>query len=391
MRALSVLMHCVYYPPEIGGLESHVSHLCEALVRMGHQVRIVTSRSQPGLPRHETVNGVEIWRTWLPARHTPGWAAHALASLPIMARLGAEADVVHAQDIASVPPGMVARRRRGAPLVVTWHTSHFLRRANSPLWAPVFRHFISTADYNLAASREIADVAEALAPGTPVEALTNGVETDEFAPGPASLPPTGAGRQRIIVPRRLFEKNGVEYFVRALPLLDASIDAVIVGDGPERARLEQLAHELGVRGRVEFLGARPNDEMPGLLRSASLAVFPSLMEATSVAALECLSCGVPVAASRVGGLPEIVDDMVGGLFEPANPGDLARVVNGLLARADLHALGQAARRRVVDHWSNRRLAERHVEIYQSLLRPSPHRRSPVQLDPADGGPRAMPN
>lgn len=368
-RPLSVLMHCVYYPPEIGGLESHVAHLCQALVQMGHQVRIVTSRSQPGLPRHEVVEGVEIWRTWLPARNTPGWAAHALASLPIMTQLAAEADVIHAQDIASVPPGILARQRRRAPLVVTWHTSHFLRRADSPLWAPVFRHFIATADYNLAASREIADVAERLAPGTRVEALTNGVETERFCPGPAAMSPPEPGRQRVVVPRRLFEKNGVEYFVRAMPLLDTSIDAVIVGDGPERARLERLAADLGVAARITFLGARPNHEMPGILRSARLAVFPSLMEATSVAALECLSCGVPVAASRVGGLPEIIDAEVGGLFEPADPEDLARVVAGLLAEADLPALGQAARRRVVDHWSNRRLAERHLAIYQSLVHP----------------------
>jgi glycosyltransferase involved in cell wall biosynthesis len=91
------------------------------------------------------------------------------------------------------------------------------------------------------------------------------------------------------------------------------------------------------------------------------------MEATSVAALECLSCQLPVAASRVGGLPEIVDDSVGGLFEPGDPEDLARVVNGLLAREDLAELGRAGRIRVQTHWSNRRLALRHVEIYEALL------------------------
>lgn len=173
-----------------------------------------------------------------------------------------------------------------------------------------------------------------------------------------------------MVPRRLFQKNGVEFFVRALPRIveRVPVEAVLVGDGPERGRLEQLAAELGVTGRIRFLGARPHAEMPGLLASADLAVFPSLMEATSVAALECMACELPVAASRVGGLPEIVDEEVGALFRPADPEDLARVVVGLLGRDDLPALGVAARRRVTERWSNDRLAARHLDIYEALTR-----------------------
>jgi len=87
-----------------------------------------------------------------------------------------------------------------------------------------------------------------------------------------------------------------------------------------------------------------------------------------VAALECRYCEIPVAASRVRGLTEIVDDRVGALFEPADPGDLARTVVGLLERSDLRELGAEGRRRVVDHWSNARLARRHAEIYEDLAR-----------------------
>jgi len=117
---------------------------------------------------------------------------------------------------------------------------------------------------------------------------------------------------------------------------------------------------------LSFLGARTHEEMPGLLCSGELAVFPSLMEATSVAALESMACGLPVAASRVGGLPEIVDDEVGTLFPPADPDALARAVVGLLERGDLAALGARARERVVERWSNDRLVERHLEIYREL-------------------------
>lgn len=367
---MNILMHCAYFPPEVGGLESHVYYLCRALAEKGNRVTMVTSLSRPGLPAHEVMDGVEVWRTWMPSRNTVGWAAFGLGSIPRFRALARDAEVLHAQDIASVLPAMAARRMRGAPIVTTYHTSHFLKRADSPFWRPVFRTFLEAADHNLAASTEIAQVGESIAPGVRVEPLTNGVETSFFQRVPASLPPAEEGRRRLIVPRRLFHKNGVEYFVRALPLIAGRVDveAVLVGDGPERGRLEALAGELGVAERIRFLGARPNTEMPGLLSSAELAVFPSLMEATSVAALECMACELPVAASDVGGLPEIVDDGVGGLFRPGDPEDLARVVVALLEGGALPGLGAEARRRVVERWSNARLAARHLEIYEDVIR-----------------------
>jgi glycosyltransferase involved in cell wall biosynthesis len=195
------------------------------------------------------------------------------------------------------------------------------------------------------------------------------VETSVFHPVEATLPPPREGRRRIVVPRRLFEKNGVEYFIRAMPRVveEVDVEAVLVGDGPEREALERLVGDLDLADRVRFLGAATHEAMPGILSSADVAVFPSLMEATSVAALECLACGVPVAASRVGGLPEIIDETVGTLFQPADPEDLASRLTVLLRREDLVEMGRLARQRVIDRWSNTRLAERHIEIYEELI------------------------
>jgi glycosyltransferase involved in cell wall biosynthesis len=373
---LRILQQCIYFPPEVGGLESHAYYLCRELVRQGHFVTMVTSRSRPELPDRENMDGIDVVRKWFPERRTPaGWIAHTLTTVPHYMRLAKRADILHAQTFASAVPGMLAKRRHRVPLVLTLHTSHFLRLAQRPRWQPILRRIIRSADWLLAASEEIRDVALGLYPHPRAEALTNGVDTEMFAPladagdGDAWRHPQGT-RPRIIVPRRLFEKNGVEYFVRALPLIrrELEVEAVLVGDGPERPRLEAIAAELGAGDAIRFLGNRPNDRMPGLLSSADIAVFPSLMEATSVAALESMSCGLPVAASRVGGLPEIVDESVGTLFEPADPASLADAVVALLRRPDLAAVGAHARARVVAHWSVERLARRHLEIYHTLLR-----------------------
>ncbi len=364
---MKILFHCVYFPPEVGGLESHVYYLARAMVRRGHEVSVVTSRSQPDLPLEEVMDGIRVYRTWFPSRNPLGWVAHSLGSLSRTRKLAPKAEILHAQAFPSILPMSLGRGRSDIPLVATFHTSHFLTRAAKPVWRPILGKLVGTPDFSLAASQEIADVAMGLAPGVQVEALANGVETDVFR----RIEPTlSAGeRPRILIPRRLFHKNGVEFFVRALPeiLRSVDVDAVFIGDGPEGPGLKALTEELGVSHRVTFLGKQDHASMPGLLSSGDLAVIPSLMEATSVAALESMACELPVLASNVGGLPEIIDDRVGGLFEAGNPGALARTVIETLEAGNLPELGRAARIRVKEMWSNDRLAERHLEIYTDLL------------------------
>jgi glycosyltransferase involved in cell wall biosynthesis len=373
---MNILMHCVYFPPEVGGLESHVYQLCRWFVRHGHQVGVVTSRSLPEMPSYEDMDGIRVWRTWFPSRNPTGWALHSAGSIPRLVRQAREADVVHAQAFASVLPGVMARRRHGTPLVTSFHTSHFLRRAERPGWKGVLGRLVRASDYAMAASVEIAEVAEGLAPGVRVEPFTNGIDTEEFRRTEPTLPPPAGGRRRVIAARRLFEKNGVEFLIRATPIMAESVDVevVLVGDGPERDRLEALTVELGVQDRVRFMGKRPNTEVPGLLSSAEIAVFPSLMEATSVAALEAMSCELPIAATRVGGLAEIVDEAVGAHCRPGDPTDLARAVVSLLERGDLREMGARGRARVEERWSVDRLGERHLEVYEMVIEARGRRR-----------------
>ncbi len=365
---MKVLQQCVYFPPEVGGLESHCYYLCKELVRLGDDVTMITSRSKPEAAEREMMDGVNVIRTWFPTKSPAGWMAHTMASIPTYLPYAKRAHVLHAQTFASAPPAMMAKKLYGHPMVLTLHTSHFLRLAKKPAWQPILRNIIRSADWLLAASVELRDTALGLYAHPRAEAVTNGVDTTMFQRVTATHPPR-AGVRRVIVPRRLFEKNGVEYFIRAMPLIRRAVpmEALIVGDGPEREKLERLAADLGVMDAVQFMGSRPNTEMPGLLASAEIAILPSLMEATSVAALEAMSCELPVAASNVGGLPEIVDESVGTLFNPADPDDLAAKLVALLNRTDLADVGRLARDRVVNHWSLERLARRHQDIYRELL------------------------
>ena len=149
---LRVLLQCLYYPPEVGGLESHVAGLSEGLARHGHYVDMLTSRSQPGLKRSERVAGVNVHRVWMPGRNPMGWMAHTMATIPLHRRLARESDVFHAHTFGSAVPAMITRRRFQRPLVLTLHTSHFLVRAPMPRWRRIFVRIIRSADYLLATS-----------------------------------------------------------------------------------------------------------------------------------------------------------------------------------------------------------------------------------------------
>ena len=367
---MKIVMHCLYFPPEIGGLESHVYYLCKGLVEAGSEVSIVTSSSQEGLPEEEVVDGIKVYRTWLPQKNRLGWTAHALASIPRLAQVAVNADVIHGQSFQSILPSYLAKTINEIPMVASWHTSHFLKMASQPGWRAVFRNFLQSADHNFAASTEIAGVAQAIAPQLTVEAIPNGVDTEIFT---STIERTNSDKPiTLIVPRRLYEKNGVEFFIRAMPLITQAVNAkaIIVGDGPERAKLERLSLMLGMGSKIDFLGPRNHIDMPTLFNSAHLAVLPSLMEATSVAALEAMACGIPVVASRVGGLPELIGEDVGGLFRPRDSRSLAETVLALLDRKDFNRLGINARQRVVKNWSNTHLVDRHLDVYQSLVKRS---------------------
>lgn len=366
---MRILQQCIYFPPEYGGLESYVYDLSRGLVAAGHEVTMVTSRSVAGSLARETVAGVDVVRTWFPGKHPAGWVLHTAGTLPVYLPRARRADVLHAQTFASAPPGMLAKRLYGKPLVVSFHTSHFQRLSKKPAWRPGLRRIVASADHVITASRQILDIVLDLWPHPRAEALTNAVDTGVFRP----VEPLLDGRpdaRRVLVPARLFPPKGVRHLIEAIPLMrdELSLDVMIVGEGPLRGELEALARTLRVDDVVRFLGSRPHADMPGVYSSAEVVCLPSLMEATSIAALEAMACERPVAGSAVGGLLELIDEDVGTHFRPQDPADLAAKLTALLRRPDLREIGTRARRRVQERWSLERLVRRHEEIYDELLR-----------------------
>jgi N-acetyl-alpha-D-glucosaminyl L-malate synthase BshA len=145
----------------------------------------------------------------------------------------------------------------------------------------------------------------------------------------------------------------------------------LVGDGPDRQNVVDLVMSLGLGDRVEFLGERI--DLPHVLRESDLFLLPSESESFGLAALEALSCGVPVVASNVGGIPEVVTDGEVGLLGSA--GDIATMaahVVRLMGDVTLRQrFSKAARLRAQIHFPLKPMVARYLEVYRRVLAAGP--------------------
>jgi glycosyltransferase involved in cell wall biosynthesis len=163
------------------------------------------------------------------------------------------------------------------------------------------------------------------------------------------------------------DTDAVLEIVRATRQRGVDAVVVMVGDGPDRERLEQLAHELGIARSTYFVGYQ--SEVAGYYRLFDAFLLPSVNEGTPVSAIEALASGTPVVATRVGGVPDVVRDGTDGfLFEPGDVDAAAARLARLAAdRALRAALGSAGRERVLERYSVSRLVDDVDRLYREQL------------------------
>jgi Glycosyltransferase len=169
---------------------------------------------------------------------------------------------------------------------------------------------------------------------------------------------------------RLVARKGHIYLLRALPAVvraHPTLQAVLVGDGEERASLEQAARDLGVARHVTFAGAR--SDAVDIMALADFTVLPSLEEEFGIVITESFACAKPVVATNVGGIPEHVRPMENGILVP--PGDSRALAEQIILLLDnpelIQQLGQQGRRAVEQHYTRQRFFERTEAVYHAAL------------------------
>jgi glycosyltransferase involved in cell wall biosynthesis len=280
----------------------------------------------------------------------------------LLARLvrSVRTDVVHTHLVHADLYGGLAARLRGTPLVSTKHNDDPFRTG---AFRFVERGLARMADRVIAISDSLRQftIERVGVPAAKVETIHYGLDDPPRAWG--TNPPDAVPENARIVlsTSRLTRQKGIDVAVEALSFLPEDVVLVVLGEGPERAQLEALARETGVESRVFLPGRVP--DVTAWLKRAHVYVQPARWEGFGLAVLEAMVCGIPVVATNVSSLPELVADGAGVLVEPDDAPALAAGIERAFAEP---ALGDAGRERARARFSVAAMADRTAALYRSL-------------------------
>jgi L-malate glycosyltransferase len=264
--------------------------------------------------------------------------------------------------------------RKTRPLVVSTLGSDVVfneYHTSSKAAARRISSLLSQADAVTATTRFLADeTRKYMTSERPIEIIPFGVDCSRFAPSRRQLERRGI---RLGFVKHLETIYGPEVLLDALLLIRQrcpDVTLAMVGAGSQEGALRSKAESLGLAPSVEFLGRVPNSDVPAILQNLDIVVMPSIChESFGVAALEASACGLPVVASRVGGIPEAVVDGVTGVLVP--PGDAASLADACVRLiqdpAERRRMGDAGRRQVLERFDWQRTAAGMTDLYTSLL------------------------
>jgi len=343
---VNVLVVSGIWPPDVGGPASHAPALAARLHESGHGVRVVTTASAPPAPQAYPVYWV--------SRRLPAGVRHAKVALDA-ARRARSSNVVYATSMVRRAAAGAAVARR--PLVVKLVADEAYERARRHgLFAGTLDEFQSLRGglrlRALRRSRNAALRRAALvtAPSAYLRGIALGWGLDpalvQVVPNPApsvpELPPRAEIRAQLGVDGvvlafagRLTPQKRLDLALHAVAEVPG-VALVVLGDGAERERLERVAAELGLDGRVRFLGSGSRDDVLRLFAAADAAILTSAWENLPHTVLEALAVGTPVIATSVGGVPEVVRDGENGLLvPPASPEALTSAVRRFVGDAAL--------------------------------------------------------
>lgn len=370
MRVLQVYKD--FFPPTPGGVERCISSLCLAL-RGWADVRVLISSRGPFGGR-DVRDGVEVFTVpefgralSTPFNPTlPHW----------LRRLASDVYHLHCPNPMAEVAWLLARPR--GPLVVSYHSDVIRQARTFALYRPLYLRFLARAKAILVAAPQIVS-------GSPIlsrfkercRVIPWAIDTDRLAldsvreEAVAALRARIGGRFVLFVGRLIYFK-GLEYLLEAMRRVDGRL--VIVGDGPLRRALRDQTSAAGLNGRVTFVGAVSEADLPTYLHACDLLVLPSShrSEGFGLVQLEAHACGKPTVCTEVGtGTSYANLDGITGLVVPArDPGALAEAINHLLRDESLRQrLGEAARERAHRDFSLERLRDAVLDVYAEVVRP----------------------
>jgi glycosyltransferase involved in cell wall biosynthesis len=301
------------------------------------------------------------------------WVAHRLVALHRKSPL----DIVNGSDLWGGLSGIMLRPLIRAKVVVQLQgeflpPSHFSYPTSYRAILYLLARFVCrNADMVRCLYQASAEGVAALGvPNSKIAVVPSRCDTALF--DVSSFPPKHGSGHRLLYVGNLIKGKGVHILLEAFASVICEYPDVrltIVGSGPLELDLKRLADQMGLTPYVDFLGRRKHDELPTIMHEADLFVFPSLSEATPRAVLEAMAMELPVVATRVGGIPEMIEEGVTGvLVRPASTAELAAAIVRIFRHPEwAERAGRLARQRVLEGYTLEQHTERMIALHHKIL------------------------
>ncbi len=363
--------------PTYGGSGVVGTELGKHLAARGHQVHFITYDVPFRLAGYrENIFFHEVEVPTYPLFLYPPYLLALANKLAEVARYEG-LDVLHAHyAIPHAASAYLAREMLGGGrprVLTTLHGTDITLVGSQPSFADIVAFSINRSDGVTAVSEALRrQTLETFAVEKDIHVIYNFVDPDEFRrrPDQALLNRFAPGGERVLIHVSNFRPTKrvdrvVEIFARVARRVPAVL--LMVGDGPDLGLARRLGHEHGLAERLFFLGKQ--DQVVPLLSIADVLLLPSAHESFGLVALEAMACEVPVVASRLGGLPELVADGQCGYLVPQDDLEaMAERAVALLQDADLRrSMGRAGRQRAVEHFNAERVVAQYEDLYRSLV------------------------
>ncbi len=354
---MRILHLAKYYWPRSGGMARVVQGLAEGVAERGHEAEVVAVTSvgdlRPGQKRRASV--------------TRAWSFAPVGSQELaptyIAAAWRRADIIHLHHPHSLADVAYALRPTAAPLVVTQHADYGSIKYKLPGWYALRRAkaIVVPSRAHIALSTELKGFEEK------VQVIPFGIDEARWEVVP---PPPPGNAPRALFIGRLLPWKGVDFLLRALERVpDLRLD--VVGDGPERNRLQTLSRALAVADRVKWWGEYPDEDLPRRMADADFLVLPSVTvdEMFGMVLLEAMAAGRPIITTAVpSGVREVNFPGVTGLEVPIRDVEsLARAMRTLVENPSMReAFGAAGRARVRERFTLNAMTDAHLALYQQV-------------------------
>jgi N-acetyl-alpha-D-glucosaminyl L-malate synthase BshA len=369
------------YLPRVGGLENIVSDLAQRLAGEGHEIHVVTEHFGDTL-EEEVIDGVNVHRFKASEQRTPLASNWVLAMYRMVKNVVKEYNIqllhAHFAKNESVVAVRVGKKLK-LPVITTGHGSDLMFEFDgfcSTKWNRIW------VKYGLEHSTYITTVSNALKQN----AVKLGIDEKKIRVihnwlGPEKYKlPDGSTKKEIrkslgwdtnivLTSRRLVKKNGVDLLIRAMNELKPGADVrlVIIGDGPEKEDLIAQADAVKAHN-IDFVDFTDFQTYIKMLNACDVYVVPSRWEGFGMVVLEAWAAGVPVVGTRVGGIPEIIENEINGVLVKPDPKNLADGIDSVLQDVQYQdKLTRNARKRLEEYFTWPRAQKEWNELYTKAL------------------------